>query len=68
MAGRKSLLLIAVFFLGFVASPPSFNFWTWLGEVAQNPDVAVLVFYGAAALTTLAAIVFVAKNINGGRE
>ncbi len=61
--GRKFFLVISVFFLGVVASPPGWNFWDFLAEVSHNPETMRFVLYGVAGLLVVAAILYVAGQI-----
>ncbi len=55
--GRKFLLFWAIFFLGLAVSPPGWNFWDFLAEVSENPEIMKALLYGIAGFLVMLAII-----------
>ncbi len=58
-AGRKALLIMSVFFLGVVISPPGWNFWDFLAEVSENPEIMKSILYCIAGFVVMSAILYI---------
>jgi|GEM_PF-6909456 len=43
--GRKVLIVVLIYFLGVVSVPPSWNFWTFVKDISQNPDYTTPIFF-----------------------
>lgn len=59
----RFLLIVAIFFLGVVSSPKGWNFWEFLDEISNSPEVMSLILYGVAGVVIMKAILYIIDSL-----